>query len=212
MHDTEGWKSLDTSINCLKSLIETVGDNIFNFDIAEILVIIVKSVQHLNRFVREIAFQMINVLFEASKDKNCDKTSSIYETTIPLISVSLTDSWPQVRLSASICARTFYQTTEAKPQVLDKYNSTLIPKMCLNRYYVAAGVRQYSNETWRLLFAKNGKEYLTNHSKEVSSFYCSQSMSEDQSDREAACHCIAEIGSKLAVIGPEQRNAFKPYI
>lgn len=44
MHDTEGWKSLDTSINCLKSLIEAVGDNIFNFDIAEILVIIVKSV------------------------------------------------------------------------------------------------------------------------------------------------------------------------
>ncbi len=37
-------------------------------------------------------------------------------------------------------------------------------------------------------------------------------MSEDQSDREAACHCIAEIGSKLAAIGPEQKDAFKPYI
>jgi len=37
-------------------------------------------------------------------------------------------------------------------------------------------------------------------------------MSEDQSDREAACHCIAEIGTKLAVIGPDQKEAFKPYI
>jgi len=26
MHDTEGWKSLDTSMNCLKSIVETLGD------------------------------------------------------------------------------------------------------------------------------------------------------------------------------------------
>ena len=84
--------------------------------------------------------------------------------------------------------------------------------MCLNRYYVAAGVRQYSNETWRLLFAKNGKDYLIKNAKEVSNFYCNQTMSEDQSDREAACHCIAEIASKLAVIGPDEKIAFKPHI
>lgn len=84
--------------------------------------------------------------------------------------------------------------------------------MCLNRYYVAAGVRQYSNETWRLQFAKNGKEYLIKNAQEVSKFYCSQTMSDDQSDREAACHCIAEIGPKLAVIGHDEKNAFKPHI
>lgn len=84
--------------------------------------------------------------------------------------------------------------------------------MCLNRYYVAAGVRQYSNETWRLLFANNGKELLSRYPQEVSKYYCSQSMSDDQSDREAACHCIAEIGTKLAVLGSEYKDSFKPYI
>jgi len=63
MHDTEGWKSLDTSMNCLKNLIEAIGKNIFDLDLSQILAIVTKSAQHMNRFVKEIAFQIIDVLF-----------------------------------------------------------------------------------------------------------------------------------------------------
>jgi hypothetical protein len=94
MHDTEGWKSLDTSLNCLKNLIEATGKNIFTLEYSELLLLIVKSAQHINRFVREIALQIINVLFEAAKENSCDKTISIYENFVPLISTALTDTWP----------------------------------------------------------------------------------------------------------------------
>jgi hypothetical protein len=94
MHDTEGWKSLDTSLNCLKNLIEGIGKNILTLENSELLLIIVKSAQHINRFVRDIAFQIINVLFEAAKENSCDKKISIYEHLVPLISIALTDTWP----------------------------------------------------------------------------------------------------------------------
>lgn len=94
MHDTEGWKSLDTSMNCLKNLIEAIGKNIFDLDLSQILAIVIKSAQHLNRFVKEIAFQIIDVLFQAAKDNSSDKQMEIYQATVPLISDSLTDTWP----------------------------------------------------------------------------------------------------------------------
>jgi len=70
MHDTEGWKSLDTSMNCLKNLIEAMGKSVVELDLSQILKVLINSSKHLNRFVREIAFQMINVLFEALKENN----------------------------------------------------------------------------------------------------------------------------------------------
>jgi hypothetical protein len=44
MHDTEGWKSLDTSMNCLKSLVEALGDQISNVDLLEVFSVAQKSV------------------------------------------------------------------------------------------------------------------------------------------------------------------------
>lgn len=37
------------------------------------------------------------------------------------------------------------------------YTPDFIPSMCLNRYYVAAGVRNYSIDTWKLVFGDSGK-------------------------------------------------------
>lgn len=44
--------------------------------------------------------------------------------------------------------------------------------MCLNRYYVAAGVRIYSNETWQLVFGGKGKEIICKYAEPVCTFYC----------------------------------------
>ncbi len=94
MHDTEGWKSLDTSMNCLKNLIEAIGKSIFGVDLSQILEIVIKSAQHLNRFVKEIAFQIIDVLYQAVRNNSSDNQMEIYQATVPLISNGLTDTWP----------------------------------------------------------------------------------------------------------------------
>lgn len=52
MHDTEGWKSLDTSMNCLKNLIEAMGKSVVELDLSQILKVLINSSKHLNRFVR----------------------------------------------------------------------------------------------------------------------------------------------------------------
>jgi len=39
----------------------------------------------------------------------------------------------------------------------EKYDSMLVPRMCLNRYYVAEGVKIYSNETWKTVQGTEGK-------------------------------------------------------
>jgi len=44
--------------------------------------------------------------------------------------------------------------------------SLIIPRLCLNRYYLAEGVRIYSQETWRLVTNKEaggGKKKLLKH-------------------------------------------------
>jgi hypothetical protein len=94
MHDTEGWKSLDTSMNCLKSLIEAICKKAFTIDLSEVLAVIMKSALHINRFVRDIAFQIINVLLDAAKDNIDAKDKEFYEVIVPLIPAGLNDIWP----------------------------------------------------------------------------------------------------------------------
>ena len=88
----------------------------------------------------------------------------------------------------------------------------MIPRMCLNRYYVAAGVRIYSNETWLQVFAGRGKELMCKHAAKICQFYSDQSQADNHAVREAACHCISELCLKVAQSGDEFKDPFKPYI
>ena len=66
MHDSEGWKSLETSMRNLQNLIEAIGTSLYAFDLSVILEVVEKSIAHLNRFVREISYFVINAIFETS--------------------------------------------------------------------------------------------------------------------------------------------------
>jgi len=66
MHDTEGWKSLETSMRILQHLIEAIGVRLYDFELSEILQVIVKGVDHINRFVREISYFVIHAIFQTS--------------------------------------------------------------------------------------------------------------------------------------------------
>ena len=68
MHDTEGWKSLETSMRILQNIIEAVGTRLYDFNLDRILKNILKGVDHINRFVREISYFVLNAIFAASKE------------------------------------------------------------------------------------------------------------------------------------------------
>lgn len=66
MHDSEGWKTLETSMRNLQNLIEAIGTHLYAFDLKVILEVIERAIAHLNRFVREISYFVINAIFETS--------------------------------------------------------------------------------------------------------------------------------------------------
>ena len=37
--------------------------------------------------------------------------------------------------------------------------------MCINRYYVAEGVRVYSQETWRIVFGERSKQVICDYAE-----------------------------------------------
>ena len=55
----------------------------------------------------------------------------------------------------------------------EKFDPIMVPRLCLNRYYSAEGVRVYSIETWRLIMGDQGKEIVCKYAKEVCEYYMS---------------------------------------
>ena len=74
---------------------------------------------------------------------------------------------------------------------------------CLNRYYVAAGVRTYSQETWRSLILTSstdpnfGRLLVGKYASFIVDYYCKQATADNHAVREAACSCIAELAVKI---------------
>uniref|UniRef100_A0A1X7T4L7 Tubulin-specific chaperone D C-terminal domain-containing protein n=1 Tax=Amphimedon queenslandica TaxID=400682 RepID=A0A1X7T4L7_AMPQE len=66
------------------------------------------------------------------------------------------------------------------------------------RYYIAEGVRLYSQETWRQVTMGKGTQLVENYIDKVVSFYIKESEASNHAVREAACTCIAELGNKIS--------------
>ena len=82
--------------------------------------------------------------------------------------------------------------------------------MCMNRYYVAEGVKIYSNETWKIVHGNNGRQIICKYAEEVCTFYIAQSTADNHAVREAACHCISELCTKVAA--EVDREPFRQFI
>lgn len=85
----------------------------------------------------------------------------------------------------------------------------MLPRMCLSRYYLAEGVRNYSIESWKIVVEDKGIDIITRNPEWFCEYYISQSLADNHAVREAACHCISELCSKVALKDPEP---FKPFI
>ena len=71
---------------------------------------------------------------------------------------------------------------------------------CLNRYYVAEGVRLYSLETWKLIVGTNGRELLAKYMPETVQYYVSQSRADNHAVREVAFIVMCLFKMKVAAL------------
>ncbi|XP_022785332.1 uncharacterized protein LOC111325729 [Stylophora pistillata] len=210
-HDTAGWKHLETSMRSLQSVIEGCG-RAFNEHITQdLLDLIFQALNHTNRFVRETGYQLCASLVSLGRkqDESSEVTESIVvdveENAIlkhgdqfsDYLKKGLSDNWSQVRLAASVATRQFFQTLPSK-ESREKFFPKVLPAMCLNRYYVAEGVRIYSQQSWKIIVGTEGKHMVEKYITETVEFYISQTKADNHAVREAACACIAELGTKVS--------------
>lgn len=191
-HDTEGWKCLYSAFKTVEQCVRGSGSEFTLKPEDKLFELMVRSTKHINRFVRECAFELVEAICISC---DAEQMSTMESDLATLIAFGLTDNWSQVRYASSVAVRSFLKRLSIEQQ--EKYFPALLPPMCLNRYYVAAGVRTYSQETWRDVFAENGANHVAQHIDSVVFYYVLQAKADNHAVREAACHCISELARKV---------------
>mmetsp|Transcript_21650 Transcript_21650/g.42521 ORF Transcript_21650/g.42521 Transcript_21650/m.42521 type:complete len:703 (-) Transcript_21650:103-2211(-) len=210
VHETIGWKALETSMRGLEALIRGYGKSFVQDghtdDRDGFLLSLVsdRALVHQNRYVREVGYDLCGVMVEAILAGNGGYSDNQIDAMVSAIARGLSDNWSQVRYAASVAARKLMLGLLVDQR--QKYLDLLVPRMCLNRYYLAMGVRLYSQETWQLTFGDNGVAAVCGHMGPVVQFYCEQSAADNHGVREAACHSIAELSSKIP------HDVLSPYV
>ena len=78
--------------------------------------------------------------------------------------------------SAAVATRQFLISLQKYQEKSKDVLSLLLPRLCLNRYYLAEGVRIYSQETWVLTVGQNGKSLVEDNIDNFVKYYieCTQ--------------------------------------
>ena len=201
--DTTGWKSLETSLNALQVIMAGIGgDFVAGGSLTEeLLGLCMECVLHINRHVRAVAFEICTTLSEICPHSHA---AGIADAIVKSLEVGLEDNWSQVRYAASVALRAFI--TKQDSALVEQFYPILIPRMCLNRYYIAQGVQIYSQVTWRQMVGEQGCVYVAKYMEHVVPYYVKVTDADNHACREAACQCIAELAAKV------DKAAVSPYV
>ena len=108
-HDTAGWKNLETSMECLRRMVEGLGPKFAPFLDQAMIQLIQVSLGHTNRFVRETGYYTLTSFIQTGtlteKSDAPDSAGKFGPLFADSISLGLADNWSQVRLSASVACR-----------------------------------------------------------------------------------------------------------
>jgi Vacuolar 14 Fab1-binding region len=217
VHETEGWRGLETSLLAISELFIGCGVKLISraqgdIAVADGLQMVISYIDraktHPNRFVREAGLRLLASIVDACVGASAGSLlESISHQLRDVVGRGLQDNWSQVRYCASVVVRKMMAGLPA--DVRRQFYPTFLPRMCLNRHYVAEGVRVYSQDSWKTVIAADGRVYLVKLLDDVFTFYESQSTADNHAVREAACQSFAEASTKL---DPEAVKPFVPRI
>jgi len=174
-----------------------------------------------NRFVREAALGVVEAAVLAAGPAEALEASPAGPdgpgVVVSSLCGCLDDNWSQVRLAASSTARRVLLAAVAQSAAAPAAAASLgpdaewagtfapiaaelLPRLCLNRYDVADGVRNHAQGTWRALLAARpaaGLEAVCRHVSPLAAYCASEAGSANHNIRVTACHVIGELGEKL---------------
>lgn len=209
VHDTEGWRGLETSMIALKKVMEGCGEGLVGDAHLEAMIdLALRARTHPNRFVRETSMNVFTtVIVEFSRT---EEGKSEVKKLIPRIAQSvargLEDNWSQVRYVSSVCARNLLTSVDLSSEEKEIFYPLFVPRMCLNRHYVAEGVKLYSLESWKIVMGSEGKVWIGKCIEKVVQYLEEQSKADNHAVREAACQTFSEIATKL------EESFIAPYV
>ncbi|CAJ1343050.1 unnamed protein product [Effrenium voratum] len=204
LHDTEGWRSLETSMGALEAMMQGCGAAFTPRIDESMLDLMQECSRHTNRFVREYThFALRNVFDVCDHDVFLD---FVAPKTVHIVASGIKDNWSQVRYAASVAARAF---NDKAGEERERFYPQLLGLMCLNRHYVAEGVRLFSQDTWRRVCGpQGGARLLVAHFDCVLDVYVDAAHAANHAVREAACNCISELAARVAG-SPKQPTPFR---
>ena len=227
LDDTTGWRALETNWQCLACWIASLGASYFDLeelDLEPILQQLQYSCNdHLNRHVRAAGIAVLEqMVLAASSSPNhstllIEPSSSLRKTIVAVLKQGLADNWSQVRMAASVLNRVLWlaliDTLRVDEANLKLLYPVLLPRMCLNRFYLAQGVKLYSHQTWKLVFQESGVNTVAQTTAPIVRYYVQMCDADNHVVREAACQAVAELAVKLGMSDNEShRAALQPHV
>ena len=218
LDDTTGWRALETNWQGLASYIGGLGAAFFERHVLTPRILEAceySCMTHVNRHVRAAGIVVLEQWITVAPTTMLVE-SPLRNTIVTVLKVTLGDNWSQVRMAASVLNRKFWialleQLPEEKRNT-SALNPVLIPRMCLNRFYMAQGVKLYSVETWKIVFADGkGLDAVAATTGAVCRYYIKMCDADNHAVREAACQAIAELAQKIGS-HPEYGDRLIPYV
>ncbi|GMI12834.1 hypothetical protein TrRE_jg10611 [Triparma retinervis] len=206
LDDTSGWRNLETSLVCYDNIVKGLGHTFFqpgtsDADVTAFLndsnldVLAYCATLHINRHVRAASMALLTTICLLAESSPTPCPEKFFNKMLKVLQGSLSDNWSQVRMASSVLCRAYLSALP--PTLRLAADKVLIPFMSLNRFYLAEGVRLYSQETWKRM-VPNGKEVLEKHLPKVIRHYVKALDEDNHVVRESAALAIGEIVEKIS--------------
>lgn len=202
-------------------------------------------VVHVNRHVRAASAAVLGVLVKVCmRSRDASHHTLLVEVDSPFrlvlkesLRATLADNWSQVRMAGSVLCRRLVgalikiharggrgDDDNDEEEDVTVFESSmgdlvpmLLPRMCLNRFYMAQGVKLYSQDTWKLVFGTvqgyspeeeglhsseetkggGGLGAVARNAASVCRYYSKMCDADNHAVREAACQGVAELAQKV---------------
>jgi hypothetical protein len=221
LDDTTGWRALETNWQCLASLIRALGPAyVVHFGVPQTVLddCQYSCIEHVNRHVRAAGISVLEQWLYAAAAGSpvqqallTESDGVLRKTCRVVLKHGLADNWSQVRMAASVLCRVLFTTLQALQAPADDLYPVLLPRMCLNRFYLAQGVKLYSHETWKLVFVDSGVSLVAANLPAVCRYYVQMCDADNHVVREAACQAVAELAIRLGS-DPNHHDELLPHM
>ena len=209
LDDTTGWRAVETHLQAIASYIHGGRLSCHNEQQTVLYDICLDCcIHHVNRHVRAAGIQLLEQCCIHITNTTGTVDEELQHVVVQVLKECLADNWSQVRMAASVLCRSFLLKY---PEQSDKVWRVLLPRMCLNRFYLAQGVKLYSLETWKLVFPERGLELVAKYAGAVCQYYIKGCDADNHVVREAACQAVAELAHKVGH-HPTYASSLTPFI